>query len=133
MGLPPLVRIPTHEPQDICAVLDGGACGILCPYIETVAQVRVYVHVVYTSGLLIHHDTRQLQRSEMVCNPKNKYISLVLLVYLATPFFSMCVDGRGSQVRAMVGASKFRPIKARVLGAPRPCSSYPTANSQKNK
>lgn len=43
LGLPPLVRIPTHEPQDICAVLDGGACGVLCPYVETVAQVRAMV------------------------------------------------------------------------------------------
>ncbi len=39
LGLPPLVRIPTYDPQDICAVLDGGACGILCPYVETVEQV----------------------------------------------------------------------------------------------
>ncbi len=39
-GLPPLVRIPNHDPYEACKVLDGGACGIIAPYIETAEQVQ---------------------------------------------------------------------------------------------
>lgn len=39
-GLPPLVRIPSPEPQAARAALDGGAAGILAPYIESAEQVR---------------------------------------------------------------------------------------------
>ena len=40
IGLPPLVRIPSPDPFDACKVLDGGACGIVAPYVETPEQVR---------------------------------------------------------------------------------------------
>jgi 4-hydroxy-2-oxoheptanedioate aldolase len=39
-GLPPLVRIPSADPQEARKVLDGGACGVLAPYIEFPEQVR---------------------------------------------------------------------------------------------
>ena len=39
-GLPPLVRIPSPDPHEARKVLDGGACGILAPYIESPEQVR---------------------------------------------------------------------------------------------
>lgn len=39
VGLPPVVRIPEPDPYMACMALDGGACGILAPYVETVAQV----------------------------------------------------------------------------------------------
>jgi len=45
-GLPPLVRIPTPDPQEVYKVLDGGASGILAPYIESAEQVRELVGAV---------------------------------------------------------------------------------------
>jgi len=42
-GLPPLVRIPSDDPQEARKVLDGGACGVLAPYIESPEQVRELV------------------------------------------------------------------------------------------
>jgi 2-keto-3-deoxy-L-rhamnonate aldolase RhmA len=46
VGLPPIVRITSPEPYEACAVLDGGAAGIVAPYIETAAQVRELVGAV---------------------------------------------------------------------------------------
>ncbi|MBI3881931.1 MAG: aldolase [Verrucomicrobia bacterium] len=40
MGLPPIVRIPSPDPFAACMVLDGGAGGVIAPYIESVAQVQ---------------------------------------------------------------------------------------------
>jgi len=40
MGLPPIVRIPSPDPYTATMVLDGGAAGIIAPYIETVDQVK---------------------------------------------------------------------------------------------
>jgi len=42
-GLPPLVRIPSDDPNEARKVLDGGATGILAPYIESPEQVRELV------------------------------------------------------------------------------------------
>ena len=39
-GMAPIVRIPSPDPYLAAAVLDGGACGVLAPYIETVDQVK---------------------------------------------------------------------------------------------
>ncbi|MDP6546051.1 MAG: aldolase/citrate lyase family protein [Phycisphaerae bacterium] len=43
MGLPPIVRIPSPSPAEACKVLDGGACGIIAPYVESPKQVRELV------------------------------------------------------------------------------------------
>ncbi|UCC97920.1 MAG: hypothetical protein JSW66_18990 [Phycisphaerales bacterium] len=40
LGLPPLVRIPAPDPYTASMVLDGGAAGVIAPYVETVAQVQ---------------------------------------------------------------------------------------------
>jgi len=40
LGLPPMVRIPEPDPIAACCALDGGACGIVAPYVETANQVR---------------------------------------------------------------------------------------------
>jgi len=40
LGLPPLVRTPSPDPYEACKVLDGGAAGVLAPYIEHPEQVR---------------------------------------------------------------------------------------------
>lgn len=40
MGLPPIVRTPSPDPFEVCKALDGGANGIIAPYVESVEQVR---------------------------------------------------------------------------------------------
>ncbi len=36
----PVVRIPSPDPFEACKVLDGGAGGVIAPYVETPEQVR---------------------------------------------------------------------------------------------
>ena len=40
LGYAPLVRIPSPSPYEATIALDGGACGIIAPYVETAEQVR---------------------------------------------------------------------------------------------
>jgi len=46
MGLAPIVRIGSPDPYVACQVLDGGACGIIAPYVETVQEVKSLVGAV---------------------------------------------------------------------------------------
>ena len=39
MGIPPVVRVPEPEPFRCCCYIDGGAQGIVAPYVETVDQI----------------------------------------------------------------------------------------------
>lgn len=39
-GILPVVRIPAPDPYQACMALDGGAKGIVAPYVETVHQVQ---------------------------------------------------------------------------------------------
>ena len=38
-GLPPLVRIPSPDPYTATVALDGGAAGVIAPYVESAEQV----------------------------------------------------------------------------------------------
>lgn len=40
LGLAPIVRIPSPDPYAACMAIDGGAAGIVAPYVETVEQVQ---------------------------------------------------------------------------------------------
>lgn len=40
LGLPPLVRIPSPDPYAATMVLDGGAAGVIAPYVESPEQVQ---------------------------------------------------------------------------------------------
>ncbi len=40
LGMAPIVRIPNHDPHQACQVLDGGARGIIAPYIEHPDQLK---------------------------------------------------------------------------------------------
>ncbi len=40
LGVPPIVRIPSPDPYEAAKVLDGGAVGVIAPYIETPEQVQ---------------------------------------------------------------------------------------------
>jgi 2-keto-3-deoxy-L-rhamnonate aldolase RhmA len=57
-GLPPIVRIPSPDPNLASVALDGGAVGILAPYIETVEEVTSLVGAVKFKPL----KGRRLQR-----------------------------------------------------------------------
>ena len=35
-----MVRISSHDPDEATRILDGGAAGVIAPYIETADQVR---------------------------------------------------------------------------------------------
>ena len=40
MGISPVVRIPSPDPYRACQVIDGGAEGVVAPYLESVAEVE---------------------------------------------------------------------------------------------
>jgi 4-hydroxy-2-oxoheptanedioate aldolase len=40
LGLPPLVRIPSPDPFAASMVLDGGAAGVIAPYVESAQEVQ---------------------------------------------------------------------------------------------
>src|SRR5438093_500919 len=46
LGLPPVVRIPSPDPYEASKALDGGAAGIVGPYLETAEQIEALVGAV---------------------------------------------------------------------------------------
>jgi 2-keto-3-deoxy-L-rhamnonate aldolase RhmA len=46
LGLPPVVRISRPDPYLACQILDGGARGIIAPYVESAEEVRQLVGAV---------------------------------------------------------------------------------------
>ncbi len=40
LGIAPIVRVPEPDPYQACMAFDGGAEGVIAPYVETPAQVR---------------------------------------------------------------------------------------------
>lgn len=45
-GLTTIVRTPAPDPYQACMALDGGAAGVVAPYVESVEQVRALVGAV---------------------------------------------------------------------------------------
>jgi len=45
-GVSPVVRIPSPDPYKACQAIDGGAQGIVAPYLESVAQIKDLVAAV---------------------------------------------------------------------------------------
>lgn len=39
-GLAPIVRIPLPDPYEACKVLDGGASGVVAPYLEQIQDIK---------------------------------------------------------------------------------------------
>ena len=46
LGLPPIVRVTAPDPYQACTVRDGGAAGVIVPYVETPEQTRQMVGAV---------------------------------------------------------------------------------------
>lgn len=67
LGLPPIVRITSPDPYEATCALDGGACGIVVPYVETVEQVealRGAVKLRPLKGERLHDALRSSSRLE---------------------------------------------------------------------
>ncbi|WP_461081431.1 HpcH/HpaI aldolase family protein [Spirosoma flavus] len=43
LGITPIVRIPSPDPYLACQAIDGGAIGIVAPYLESVEQIQTLV------------------------------------------------------------------------------------------
>lgn len=46
LGITPIVRIPEPNPFLACQVIDGGALGVVAPYLESVSQIKELVGAV---------------------------------------------------------------------------------------
>ena len=69
MNLAPIVRIPSPNPVDACKVLDGGACGIVAPYVESGEQVWELVGAVkLAEAALREPDTVEPQLKDYLDN-----------------------------------------------------------------
>lgn len=85
MGIVPLVRVPSLDYNSICQVLDGGACGVVAPYIETVEEVKQLVGAAkfrpikgaQLQRLLDGTETRSPELEEF-CERKNKDVFLCI-------------------------------------------------------
>jgi len=73
-GLPPLVRIPSPEPHEAYKVLDGGASGVLAPYIESPEQVRELVGAVKLRPLKGERLKEALQNQDSLESKLKNYL-----------------------------------------------------------
>jgi 4-hydroxy-2-oxoheptanedioate aldolase len=74
LGLPPLVRIGSPAPQEARGVLDGGASGILAPYVESPDQVRALVGAVKLRPLKGERLRAALQQQESLESELEDYL-----------------------------------------------------------
>jgi len=75
LGLPPIVRIPSPNPFEASKILDGGAAGILAPYIESAEQVKALVGAVKLRPLKGEKLKSILEQSEVLKSPLKEYIN----------------------------------------------------------
>lgn len=75
LGLPPLVRIPSPDPYAACMALDGGASGVIAPYVETVEQVQAL------RGAVKLRPLKGERLTQALANPSD--LELELAAYLA--------------------------------------------------
>jgi 2-keto-3-deoxy-L-rhamnonate aldolase RhmA len=74
IDLAPIVRIPSPDPYEASKVLDGGASGIVAPYIETVEQVRTLIGAVKFKPLKGKKLERILEGKEEIDSKLKLYI-----------------------------------------------------------
>lgn len=74
IGTPAIVRIPSPNPYEACKVLDGGACGIIAPYVESVDEVKELVGATKYRPLKGHRLKKSLNTSGEVDYNLKKYI-----------------------------------------------------------
>jgi 4-hydroxy-2-oxoheptanedioate aldolase len=64
LNLAPIVRIPEPDPYRACMALDGGAAGIIAPYVESIEQVRALRGAVKFRPLKGHRLRKMLEGAE---------------------------------------------------------------------
>lgn len=74
IGLPPLVRIPSPDPYSATMVLDGGAAGIIAPYVETARQTQALRGAVKLRPLK-GHKLEQILEGAKIESQLDTYIS----------------------------------------------------------
>ncbi|MEF2246590.1 HpcH/HpaI aldolase family protein [Paenibacillus sp. IITD108] len=74
LGLTPIVRIPSPDPYTATMVLDGGADGVIVPYVETVEQVQALRGAVKYRPLRGQKLERLLNGSEECGEEMNRYL-----------------------------------------------------------
>jgi len=74
MGIYPFVRIPSPSPYEATALLDGGAQGLIAPYIETVDEVRKLVAAVKYRPLKGEKVEHIVAGTEIMGDQLSKYI-----------------------------------------------------------
>ncbi|NOY41722.1 MAG: aldolase [Planctomycetes bacterium] len=73
-GLAPIVRIPSPDPYLACQVLDGGAAGVIAPYVESVEQVQQHRGAVKLRPLKGDRLQRALSGKEKLNGQVQKYL-----------------------------------------------------------
>lgn len=64
VGLPPIVRVPAPDPYQASMVIDGGAAGVIAPYIESPEQAKALVGAVKFKPLKGERLQAALERRE---------------------------------------------------------------------
>ncbi|PIE34024.1 aldolase [candidate division KSB3 bacterium] len=75
MNLAPIVRISSPDPYAACQALDGGAAGVIAPYIETVEQVQALRGAIKLRPLKGKKLQRILDGKDELCGELKKYLS----------------------------------------------------------
>jgi 4-hydroxy-2-oxoheptanedioate aldolase len=74
LGITPLVRIPEPNPFLACQVIDGGALGVVAPYLESAAQIKELVGAVKFRPLKGEKLHQYLQGTETMPPALEQYI-----------------------------------------------------------
>jgi 2-keto-3-deoxy-L-rhamnonate aldolase RhmA len=75
LGLPPLVRIPSPDPYEACQALDGGAAGVLAPYVEHPEEVSLLVGATKMRPLKGERLEEALRSRDCLGQELNSYLS----------------------------------------------------------
>ena len=73
-GLTPIVRIPSPDPYEACIAMDGGAGGVVAPYLETVNQIRDLRGAVKYRPLKGQRLSRVLSGEEILSQKEKDYL-----------------------------------------------------------
>lgn len=75
LNLAPIVRIPEPDPYRACMVLDGGAAGVIAPYVESPEQVKALRGAVKLRPLKGRRLTRALDGEETLEPELARYLA----------------------------------------------------------
>ncbi|MCP4396292.1 MAG: aldolase [bacterium] len=75
LNLAPIVRIPSPDPYIACQAIDGGAAGVIAPYVETVEQVQALRGAVKLRPLKGKKLQRILDGKEELTGELKEYLS----------------------------------------------------------